>query len=1205
MAIDRVRSVNATCWQSSADHAGHKSVIAVFVAITILVGMIVAQPLFAQTSTGAISGSVLDPQGHSISGASVTVTNVATGQVENRHTSSGGGYTVQSLIPGTYSVFVQSAGFKTQTVDNVIVSIATTTAQNISLQLGSTKTSVTVTASAAGLQTQSSDIGTSVEPQMVNRLPISVGSGEMRSIMDFIFLVPGVVGGENLNKIAGGQATGSLVEVDGGSINTVTGGNFDSAGYTPSVDAVREFTILQSGYPAQYGRSTGGIINFGTLSGTNQYHGTIYDIYHNTALNANSWFNNLEAAAHPADADLYKRAVDMKNEYGLTFGGPISIPHLYNGHNRTFGFFSWEQYRQTLGNVAISTVPTVANRAGDFSATLTTTVIGTNPCNGQPIYQGEIFDPATTKQVGNVYCRTPFDYEGQLNHIDPARFSQVAQNVLRYMPPPQNDSLTRNYVYPNSRPILITAETIRIDHSFDNNNKIFGSYNPHEVDQRNAGVVIPGPATPAVAINQPAFLHDAHIGYDHTFSPTTFNHVVLSLFRFTNFPSSVASSAGINYSKLLGLGNSLGGTLFPTFNWGENYIGLGNWLQYKDYQNHVELADNLLHTFGKHTLNVGFDLQFQEFTRNFQLFQSGNYSFSRNETAGTNNATTLSGNGFASFLLGQVSSANADVAAVVPQRRNEYAAVYVQDDYQPLPNLTLNLGLRYSVDTPFSEAHNNVNNWDPTLLDTNLGIPGGLVFAGSGPGRSGISSRLADTYYKDIAPRLGFAWSPKIWGGKSVLRGNYGIMYGPTPMNFAINGEPGFSNNPNFTDSLTPGGFTAPFSLDSGFPVFSHGINLDPFQLDNTGSSPFYTARSYGRVAMVQNYGLQLQMQLTRAMVMSIAYVGNSGSHLSSNLVCLNCLPQKYYGLGSQLSQTFSPTQTTLSGFNSPYTGFTGSLAQGLQPFPQIGPITTANENIGQSSYNAMYVKLQRRFTNGLSLLASYTWSKTLTNADSTLVGELPGGAQDPFNPKGEKSISAYDYPNVFVLSYVYELPFGRNKQFLSRGGLVNTVVGGWEIGGIHHFQSGAPANFGCATGLPGDSPCFRFSLKPGVPIYSAAERSGNFNPLTDSYFNPAAFVDPNNNARIAAGGGYQYGNLRRNVGLIRYPVSPDSDFSFIKNTPVSNRISTQFRVELFNAFNQHRLGTPNQSPNTTAFGQIGGTQNSARVGQLTLRINF
>jgi hypothetical protein len=1205
MTISRVRSHNMTFRQAITGRARQKGAIAVLVAIAILVAIIVAQPLFAQTSTGSIAGNVLDPQGDPIAGAAVRVTNVETGEVQTRQSSSAGSYTVQSLTPGKYSVFVERQDFKSQQVDNVTVSIGTTTAQNISLQVGSTTASVTVTASAAGLQTESSDIGTSVDPILVNDLPISVGSGNMRSIMDFIFLVPGVVGGENINKIAGGQATGSLVEVDGGSINTVTGGNFDSAGYTPSVDAVREFTILQSGYPAQYGRSTGGIINFGTLSGTNQYHGSIYDIYHNTALNANSWFNNLEAAANPANADLYKRAVDMKNEYGLTFGGPISIPHVYTGRNRTFGFFSWEQYRQTLGSVAISTVPTVANRGGDFSATLTNTVIGTNPCNGQPIYQGEIFDPATTTQVGNVYCRTPFDYQGQLNHIDPARFSQVAQNVLTYMPLPQNNSLTLNYVYPNSHPLLITAETIRIDHSFSSNDKLFGSYNPHEFESKNSGVVIPGPGTPAVAINQSTFLHDAHFGYDHTFSPATFNHLVLSLFRFTNFPTSVDSNKGINYSKLLGLGNNLGGTLFPTFNWGENYIGMGNWLQYKDYQNHVELADNLLHTFGRHTLNIGADLQFQEFTRNFQLFESGNYNFNRNETAATNDVTTLSGNGFASFLLGQVSGANADVAAVVPQRRNEYVAVYVQDDYQPLPNLTLNLGLRYSVDTPFSEAHNNVNNWDPTLLDTNIGIPGGLVFAGSGPGRSGLSSRLADTYYKDIAPRLGFAWSPKFWGGKSVLRGNYGIMYGPTPMNFAINGEPGFSNNPNFTDSLATGGFTAPFTLDGGFPAFSTGINLDPFQLDNTGSSPFYTARSYGRVAMIQNYGLDLQTQLPHDLLMSLAYVGNTGTHLSSNLLCLNCLPQKYYGLGSQLSQTFSAGQPVLSGYNIPYAGFTGSLAQGLQPFPQIGPITTANENIGQSSYNALYAKLQRRFSNGLSLLASYTWSKTLTNADSTLVNELPGGAQNPFDPKGEKSVSAYDYPNVFVLSYVYELPFGKNKQFLSTGGVVNALVGGWEIGGIHHLQSGAPANFGCATGLPGDSPCFRFSLKPGVPIYSAAKLSGHFNPLTDTYFNPQAFVDPNSNARISAGGGYQYGTLPRNVASIRYPTSPDTDFSFIKNTTVTTRATVQFRVELFNAFNQHRLGTPNQSPNTSAFGQIGGTQNNARVGQLTLRVNF
>jgi hypothetical protein len=1187
------------------DRARRKGVVVAHVAMTILAVMIVAQPLFAQTSTGSISGNVLDPQGHPIAGAAVRVTNVETGEVQARQSSSAGSYRVDSLNPGKYSVSVEAMGFKSYKADNVTVIISSTTAQDIQLEVGSATQSITVTASGATLETESSDIGTSVGPQLVDELPLSVGSGEMRSVIDFIFLVPGVVGGENVNKIAGGQATGSTVQVDGGSIDTVTGANFDSAGYTPSVDAVQEFTILQSGYPAQYGRTTGGIVNFGTLSGTNQFHGKFYDLFHNTALNANSWWNNLEAGANPSEASLFKRSVDMKNEYGFTVGGPVLLPHVYNGRNRTFFFYSWEQYRQNFGAVRISTVPTAANLSGDFSATLTSNVVATNPCNGQPIYQGEIFDPATTTNVGGVYCRNPFDYNGHLNQINPAQFSKVAQNILSYMPAPQNNSLTNNYAFRNTYPIHITSETIRIDHSFSDKDKIFGSYNPHHFQQVNQGQTIPGPGSPFLDLTQATFLHDAHLGYDHAFSQATFNHLVLSVFRFTNFPEAPAVFNGIDYSKTLGLGSNLGGNLFPSFNWGENYNGMGSWLDYKDYQNHVEIADNFLHTVGKHTFNVGADVRYQQFTRNFMLFYSGDYSFSRNETAGTNLFTTQSGNGFASFLLGQVSNANASVPAVVPQRRQEYVGLYIQDDFKPMPNLTLNLGLRYDVDVPFSEHYGNVNNWDPTLPDTNLGIPGGLVFSGTGTGRSGLSSRLANTYYKDFGPRLGFAWSPKTLGGKSVLRGNYGIIYGAFPMNFPINGEPGFSNNPNFTDSLETGGFTAPFTLDAGFPSFPKGVITDPFQLDNTGSAPFYTARSYGRPAMVQNYGLEIQQQLPHALVVSLAYAGNRSTHLSSNLQCPDCLPAQYYTLGSQLSQTFSATQTTLSGHKIPYSSFTGSLAQGLQPFPQVGGVSTANENVGQSSYNALYAKLQRSFSNGLSLLASYSWSKTLTDADTTLIGQLAGGFQDPFNLKGEKSVSALDFPQIFVASYVYELPFGKNKALLNTGGLTNAIVGGWEIGGIHHLQSGVPSNFSCATGLPGNSPCFRYSLAPGVSPYTATSITGHSNPLTSVYLNAAAFIDPNSNARVNAGGGYQYGNLPRNDGAIRYPTSPDSDFSFIKHTPITERTIAEFRVELFNAFNQHRLGTPNQNPNSTAFGQVSGTQNGPRVGQLTLRVTF
>jgi len=639
---------------------------------------------------------------------------------------------------------------------------------------------------------------------------------------------------------------------------------------------------------------------------------------------------------------------------------------------------------------------------------------------------------------------------------------------------------------------------------------------------------------------------------------------------------------------------------------------MGSWLNYQDYQNHIEIADNLLRTIGKHTFNVGADFRYQQFTRNFQINANGNYNFGRAETAGTNLFTTESGNGFASFLLGQVSSGSASIAAVVPQRRQEYVALYVQDDFKPMPTLTLNIGLRYDVDVPFSEHYGNVNNWDPTLTDTNLGISGGLVFSGKGNGRSGLSSRLADTYYKDFGPRIGFAWSPKALSGKSVLRGSYGIIYGAFPMNFPINGESGFSNNPNFVDSLRPGGFTAPFTLDAGFPSFTKGVNTDPFQLDNTGSTPFYTARSYGRPAMVQNYGMEIQQQLTHGLVLSLTYNGNRSTHLSSSLQCPDCLAQKYYALGSKLTQTFSVTQTTLSGFKIPYASFTGNLAQGLQPFPQVGGIATANENVGQSSYNALYAKVQRSYSNGLSLLASYSWSKTLTDADTTLIGQESGNVQNPFNLREEKSISALDYPQVFAASYVYELPFGKNKAFLNTGALTNAMVGGWDISGVHKFQSGSAANFGCATGLPGanggsnnPTPCFRFSLTPGVSPYTATKITGHSNPLTSVYLNAAAFTDPNSNARINAGGGYQYGTLSRNVGSIRYPVSPDSDFSFIKHNSIAERVTAEFRVELFNAFNQHRLGAPNQNPNSTAFGQTSGTQNTARVGQLTLRVNF
>ena len=1178
------------------------SVVFWLVVLAMLMGSLLAH---GQTNAGTLAGTVLDPDGLPVVKATLAARNNATGETTTTISTGAGTYRFNELKPGRYSVVTSAPGFKKSEASDVEINVSQTTGLTVQLQTGENMETVSVSASAAELQTQSSDIGTSVGPSLVANLPLSVGTGELRSVIDFTFLVPGVVGGENVNKIAGGQATGSSVEVDGGSIDTITGGNFNDATYTPSVDAVQEFTILQSGYPAQYGRTTGGIVNFGTLSGTNEFHGKVYDILHNTALNANSWFNNLQAAANPANASLFKRPVDMKNEYGFTIGGPARIPHIYDGRDRTFFFVSWEQYRQNLGSVITSSLPTAANRNGDFRASLTSTVIGTNPCNGQPIYQGEIFDPATTTQVGGVYCRTPFAYNGNLNTIDPARFSQVAKNVLGYLPSPQTSALLNNYSFPSSHPILITGVTVRIDHSFGAKDKIFGSYNPNYTTKTNQGRAFPGPANPSGSISQYNALQDGHIGYDHTFTSTTFNHVVLSLYRFANHTDSTASLDGINYSQSLGLGNNISGNLFPIFTLGEGYTAPGNQTGTDDFQNHVEISDNFLHSSGKHTWNIGVDFRHTVFSRFFRMNATGAYTFARTETAGTNSLTTLSGNSFASFLLGQVSSATAKVAAVVPQRRQEYIAFYVQDDYKVLPSLILNLGLRYDIDMPHSEHYGNVNNWDPTLLDTNLGIPGGLIFSGTGPGRSGLSSRLANTYYKDLGPRLGFAWAPKFLGDKTAIRGSYGIIYGPTPMNFPINGEPGFAAIPTFSDALQPGAFSAPFTLDQGFPAFTKTVNTDPFQLDNTATTPFYTARSYGRVAMIQNWGLEVQQALPQSMVLSLTYTGNRGTHLSSNLQCPNCLPLAYYSLGSALAKTYSATITTVNGYSAPYSGFHGTLAQRLEPFPQITSITTAQENVGQSSYNALYAKLQRSYSKGLTLLASYTWSKSMTNADGTLVNILAGGFQNPFNPKGEISVSAQDYRNVFALSYVYDLPFGRGKAFLNKSRVLNEIVGNWKVGGVHRLQSGSPANFGCATAMPGNSPCFHFNLNPAVSVYSAAEQSGQFNPLTSKYFNAAGFVDPNSNARIAGGGAYQYGTLTRNVDSIRYPVSPDTDFSVIKGVDIVEGVKGELRVEFFNAFNQHRLGTPNQAPNNPAFGTITGTQNIARVGQVTLRITF
>ncbi|HLH34244.1 MAG TPA: carboxypeptidase-like regulatory domain-containing protein [Alloacidobacterium sp.] len=1175
--------------------------------------ILVAHTALAQMAgTGSVSGVVTDPTGAVIAQASVDLTNEATGVKQHTMTNSAGHYSFLNLVPSsTYTITVTHTGFQTAVRTGVIVQVASATALNIALETGTVTQSVTVSASGATLETESTDVGTVITPEMATSLPLSVGTSSMRDPTTFVFLTPntsaapsGVSSGFSSYQfsLGGGGAFGQAIYVDG----TTELNPADNAAMAPgSIDAIREFKVLTSGLGAQYGNTTGGVESYITKSGTNQFHGSGYEIFRNEVLDANTWFNNGYAAQNPAKASVYRRPPDKKNEYGVTLGGPVWIPKIYNGKNKTFFFFSWEQFRQKLSVVQTTTLPTMAMRQGDFSAIPLGPALGTNPCNGQTIYQGQIFDPATTRSVGGRLCRDPFPG----NIIPSNRFSAVAQNILKYVPQPTNNNLSLNYSWAAPSSFVDTTDSIRIDHQFSPEDNFFFTYIPFQQVLRKMPS-LPDPLDAASDI-QNLTVHHYRIGYTHTFSPTSINSFRFGYSRYTNLIGPYSAFDGKNWPMVLGFQNGPQGNPFPSIRVSD-MAGMGFSFVYNDWQDLYYAEDSLTFIRGKHTITLGGAAQFSKEAQDFNFALTGVYNITRAATSASQTAST-SGYGVASFLIGGVNYAYASGQAQFPTRLYDYGAAYIQDEWKPTRSLFISAGLRYDVPVPFRNAINNANsNFSPDIPNPRAGgRPGALYFTGTMPknytgvgSTNGQSSRLMDTYYKDFGPRLGIAWTPDFLHQQTVFHGYYGVLYAPMISNINFPGPAGYGSTA-FVEDFATGGFN-PVYLDNSLPAPSTKPNFDPGQLVN--SSANWVKRSFGRVGMMQEWSAEVQQMLAPDLILTLGYMGNHGTHLQSHyLFYPDALDPKYYNMGANLNQT-------VNGANAPYPypGFSGTVARSLLPYPQYTSIFAPGENLGQSYYHSMYATLQRQFGNGLSLLVSYTWSKAESlAADSLFPGSGYGnpGIQNPFNRKGEKSIAALDTPQHLTISYIYNLPFGKGQRYLNEGGIVNALIGNWQVSGIQTYHSGAPAYDlgGCATSIPGLNTCIRYNAVPGQQLHSAAWKNGHFNPLTSgSALNPLYFQDPNAPQIINAGGGYTFGNLPRISGDLRSGFFSQEDFA-VQKTLIqfheSNRLD--FRMESFNTFNRHVFGMPDTTVTSPTFGIISGTNDSPRQMQATLRYSF
>ncbi|MBZ5654549.1 MAG: carboxypeptidase-like regulatory domain-containing protein [Acidobacteriia bacterium] len=1209
--------------------------------------LLMLETAVAQSDRGTLAGTILDSSGAVVSNAAITVTGADTGTVYEAVSGSSGAYRIPDIRPGAYNVKVAATGFKTEERTGVVIQVNTVSSLDITMQIGSAQETLTVVADAPTLQTESSDIGTVVDKRQIQDLPLalnSTGQSHLRSTESFVFLAPGTAGpGTNSDspssgifesKLSGGQNFSTEVLLDGVSIvHAELGSTFDEN--APSVEALNEFKVTTSTIPAEFGRTSGGVESFSTKSGANTFHGTAFDILRNDKLDANSWFNNYVGAPKPTD---------HQNDFGGSLGGPIWIPGLYNGRNKSFFFFSWEQYRNTEGTTSVTTLPTDLERTGDFSALLGAPLEGvTNPCDGTPVLKGQIFDPATTAECGGTGRKA---FAG--NIIPGDRISQVALNVLDFLqvhpnvaPNPGNlNGLISNFLFLSTKPVRDTTMTFRIDQDWGNANKFWFSYSSRDQEQLNGTPALPPPLDQNFFKSR--FSHYIRFSWDRTISQTLLNHFTVGFNRL-NDPSKGVAVTGQDWEQTLGI-TGASGIAFPQFGFGGSplnvgYQGFGGGSFDNAIPNSLIFADSVSWVRGRHSLRMGFEWRHSQFSRIANANTSPNYSFENLQTAVAAN-DTQTGDPFASFLLGLPNEESLQISSHNPRWISNYYVGYIQDDFKFRRDLTFNIGFRYDVDTPRHEAEGAQSVLSLTTLNSgneavpiSPSVPGALIY-----GRSATGLK---TYYKDFAPRLGFAYAPeKLFGHlpNTVIRGGYGIYYSALSYSdFGDSFTSGTTVNPDFKSQ---DGFTSSpaQSLDAGFPSFTHPSNASDPSLLN-GGFPNYGAAEYGRPGMIQNWSFEVQNELARDLILSVGYVGTRATRLRSNLVQVNSIHPEFYSLGTKLNDPISSVegQATLASLGitepswfRPLYGDGEPIGQLLRPFPQFQSISSGTaENVGQSSFNALEMKLERRFRNGLNLLASYTFSKTLTDADSTFptfsgFASNNFGAQNPFNLKTEKALSYQDTPHALVISYLYELPVGPGKKYLNHG-IASKVLGGWQISGVHRYQSGSPVIMNSyAPSPPFSGGNFKYSLIPGVPIYSPDKASfnpnlstgcqenttdGTFTPLNPSnnYFNCAAFLDQNADGLVAQRG-YTFGNLPLTLGNVRSDPYFSEDFAIIKRLPITESHVLSLKVDIPNAFNRHVFGTLDGYIASSTFGVPKGPRgviNARRQIQFTFRYQF
>lgn len=1107
--------------------------------------------LLAQV-TGGIEGIVKDGSGALVSGATVTITNTGTNAVRNGTTDNAGLYNFVSLPPGPYTVRIEGPGFKTS-LRNLTLEVQQTAQVDFSLVPGAADQTIEVTAVSSAINATDATVGTVIQEKQVKELPLNgrdfLQLAALSSNVTTNFPSPGQAtlrqGGSRAAEnysVSGLRGTSNYYTLDGVSNTDV---NFNLIIMQPSIDAIQEFKVQTGVYPAQFGREAAQI-NVSTKSGTNAYHGTVFEFLRNDVLDAKAYdFAGTKPAKNPF----------KWNQFGFTLGGPVVIPKLFDGHNKLFFLSNFEEFRLRQSGNSLFTVPTLAMRSGDFSNLLTA---------------NQLFDPSTKTSVGGVNKGIPFAG----NIIAPSKINPVSTLLLRYIPLPNVGSATKvvnNYQTSVGNPLNKGQFTQRVDYNQNDRTTWFARYTFANEDSTTGGAYLNGSAVTTNA-------KQAVLGNTRVLSPTKVNDVRIVWNNFKNV-------SGTQLAGVTDVVDTLGIPGLSTPNpltWGIPQVGgfsdgistFGNSTSAPFVLNDqtYQAIDNFTWTLGKHSLQIGADIRRDQYNYFGNEFGRGQFLFNGTETRAP--GATTGGESFADFLTGYCSTCVTALSLAQTQNRATSQNYYVDDTWRATTKLSINAGLRYEFVPPYyDKSQNSVNTimpsgaipsvagvTDPTLQPTLYRAGAGDFYQGHETVRfaspiqtsrqSLYGGNLVSSDYADLAPRLGVVYSPsEAWS----IRAGFGIFYSQDSGIEFFDLARGFGRVSVADDPGNPSATYQNFIPTGGAYVTLTRPNV--FGIVPNLRTPYYN-----------QYVLNLQHDLTKGTLLEVGYAGNSGHHL--------------WGLQN---------------LNAAVPGATGSTAS-RSPFNYLG-IIQALQSSNYSNYNAFTAKLTHRASAGLTYTASYTFSKSLDDSSA-----IRGTASDIL-PQNSRCLSCdygpsgFNIPHRFVTSVLYELPVGRGKRFLNSGGFLNELIGGWQVGSIVSAQSGIPVNTqtGIDTAGTGGYGEIRLNTTGVSPNYAKGQRT------LSRWWNPAAFTLP------VAG---TFGNAQRNYlqapHFVDWDASLLKNFHIHQEQSLQFRFETFNTANHpnFGVPNPSWSSTSITTPGAS-FATITTTANAMRQMQAALKFNF